>query len=37
VVIDELDRHKESGNQTVRWRAGHRRPAWDGSVTFEGD
>lgn len=23
VVIDELDRLKESGNQTVRWRAGH--------------
>jgi hypothetical protein len=23
VVIDELDRLKESGNQMVRWRAGH--------------
>ncbi|MEN3308938.1 MAG: hypothetical protein V7603_5140 [Micromonosporaceae bacterium] len=23
VVIDELDRQKESGNQAVRWRAGH--------------
>jgi len=28
VVIDELDRLKESGNQTVRWRAGHTLACW---------